>query len=149
MLLELRCHQGTQDHRRDLPGSWRYASESAQLLPLRWVKSAKKLLHNNCTPSGHLNTDAYMPTIMSHRNTKDKDSGMSPTEVVYDKNLTDAFRFMSELKKYSNEGVQPMWREAWRIMELANCHRFYSQQEEMNAHAQQLLPLQVCTKDFV
>ena len=79
-------------------------------LPLRCVKSAKRLLRDNCTPSGHLNTDAYMPEIMSHRNTKDRDSGMSPTEVVYGKNLTDAFRFMSELDKYSDERVQPMSR---------------------------------------
>ena len=108
-------------------------------------KATPRQLH----PYGHLNTDAYMVAIMSHRNTQDRESGKSPAEVVYGRNLTDAFRFMSELDKYSNERVQPVWREAWRLKELANRHHFNSQQEETNAHARQLLPLQVGAKVFV
>ena len=37
------------------------------------VKSAKRLLRDHCTPSGRLNTDAYMMAIMAHRNTPDPD----------------------------------------------------------------------------
>ena len=103
------------------------------------MKSAKRLLLDHFTPSGHLNTDTYKLAIMSHRNTRDKDSGKSPAEV---------FCFMSELNKYSDEQVQPVWREAWRLKELANRHRFNSQQEETNAHARQLLPLRVGAKVF-
>ena len=42
------------------------------------VKSAKRLLRDHCTPLGHLNTDTYMLAIMSHRNTRDKDTGKVP-----------------------------------------------------------------------
>ena len=68
--------------------------------------------------------------------------------MVYGKRLDDAFRFMSELDKYSDERVQPVWREAWRRKELANRHCFYSQQEETIAEARQLLPLRVGAKVF-
>ena len=67
------------------------------------MKSAKRLLRDHCAPLGHLNIDAYMLVIMSHRNTRDKDSGKSPTEVVYGKRLGYAFRFMSELNTVTSE----------------------------------------------
>ena len=91
------------------------------------VKSAKRLLRDHCTPSGRLNTDAYMMAIMAHRNTPDPVSGLSPAQVVYGRPLQDTFLFMSDINKFSNQRVRGLWREAWSLKERANRHRFYSQ----------------------
>ena len=60
------------------------------------VKSAKRLLRDHCTPSGRLDTDAYMMAIMAHRNTPDPTSGLSPAKIVYSRPLLDAFRFSDQ-----------------------------------------------------
>ena len=113
------------------------------------VKSVKRLLRDHCTPSGKLDTDAYMMGIMAHHNTPDLASGLSPAQVVYDRPLLDAFRFMSDINKFSDQRVQGLWREAWALKERANRHRFYSQREAKNAHARELVMLNVGAKVFV
>ena len=57
-------------HHRLSSGHYRQSNSRAEGV----VKSAKRLLRDNCTPTGHLNTDAYMLAIMSHHNTQDRDS---------------------------------------------------------------------------
>ena len=59
------------------------------------IKSAKRLLRDHCTPTGRLDTDAYMTAIMAHRNTPDLILGLSPAQIVYGRPLQDAFWFMS------------------------------------------------------
>ena len=113
------------------------------------VKSAKRLLRDHCMPSGRLNTDAYMMAIMAHRNTPDPISGLSPAQIVYGRPLQDAFRFMSDIDKFSDQRVRGVWREAWSLKERANTHRFYSQREATNAHARELARLDVGAKVFV
>ena len=90
-----------------------------------------------------------MMGIMAHRNTPDPASGLSPAQVVYVRPLLDAFRFMSDIDKFSDQRVQGVWREAWALKERANRRRFYSQREATNAHAPELVPLDVGAKVFV
>ena len=66
---------------------------------------------------------------------------MSPAKVIYGRRLTDAFKFMSTTDKFSDEAVQPTWRQAWELKESANRHRFYSQREQKNKMAR---PLHSC-----
>ena len=66
------------------------------------VKSAKRLLRDHRTPSGRLDMDAYMLAIMAQRNTPDPASGLSPAQIVYGRSLQDAFRFMSDIDKFSD-----------------------------------------------
>ena len=97
------------------------------------VKSAKRLLRDHCTPTGRLDTDSYMLAIMAHCNTNNPETKMSPAKVIYGRRLTDAFKFMSTMDKFSNEAVQPTWRIAWELNESANRHHFYSQREKQRA----------------
>ena len=107
------------------------------------VKSAKRLLRDHCSPSGRLDTDAYMMAIMAHRNTPDPFLGLSPGQIVYGRPLQDTFRFMSD-NKFSDQRVRGIWWEAW-----ANRHHFYSQREATNVHARELGLLDVGAKVFV
>ena len=113
------------------------------------VKSAKRLLRNHCTPSGHLDTDGYMLAIMAHRNTNDPETKISPAMVIYGRRLTDAFKFMTRTDKFSDEAVQPAWRQAWELKERANRHRFFSQREQTNKTSRPLAPLPIGAKVFI
>ena len=113
------------------------------------VKSAKRLLQNHCTPTGRLDTDGYMLAFMAHRNTPDPDTKKSPAQVIYGRNLTNAFKFMSATDKFSNKAVHPTWREAWKLKERPNRHRFYSQQEQTNKTSRPLKQLPIRAKVFI
>ena len=57
-------------------------------------------------------------------------SGLTPAQVENGQPLLDAFRFMSDIDKFSDQHVQGVWREAWALKERANRHHFYSQRSE-------------------
>ena len=111
------------------------------------VKIAKRLLRNHTLRNGSLDTNAFMIAIMGHRNTPDPLSGLSPAQVIYGRNLPDAFRFTNEI--FKDKKVRETWRTAWRLKEKANRHRFFCQQQTTNARSKAAAPLPVGTRVFV
>ena len=53
------------------------------------VKSMKRLIRNNLGPNGDLDNDGFSRAILSYRNTPDRDTGLSPAQVVFDRVLKD------------------------------------------------------------
>ena len=49
---------------------------------------------------------AYMMAILAHRNTPDPASGLSLAQVVYGRPLLEAFQFMSDIDKFSDQRVE-------------------------------------------
>ena len=86
---------------------------------------------------------------MAHRNTNNPETKILPAMVIYGRRLTDAFKFMTRTGKFSDEAVQPAWRQAWELKERANRHRFFSQREQTNKTAKPLAPLPLGAKVFI
>lgn len=54
------------------------------------VKMTKRLLEDNVTENGDLNTDKVVRALLQQRNTPDKNFKLSPAEVLFGRNLKDA-----------------------------------------------------------
>ena len=53
------------------------------------VKSMKRILTTNISPSGSLDTDAVAKALLLHRNTPPADMGVLPSELLFGRNITD------------------------------------------------------------
>ena len=73
----------------------------------------------NASPSGDLNNDLFLRTLLQFRNSPDPDCDMSPAEIVFGHPLRDAFSFANRLPKFTNRSIRRAWREAWRAKEDA------------------------------
>ncbi len=54
------------------------------------VKSVKRLITNNTGPGGSLDSDAFTTALLTYRNTPDRDTGVSPDQVLFARRLRDA-----------------------------------------------------------
>ena len=77
------------------------------------VKSVKRLLRSNISPSGSLDNDKFVRALLQLRNTPDPDCKRSPAEIVFGHPIRDVFLFVNKLEKFSNKFISPIWREAW------------------------------------
>ena len=55
------------------------------------VKSAKRMLRENIGANGSLNTDRFLRALMLHRNTPDRDTGLSPSQIIFGRAVRDFF----------------------------------------------------------
>ena len=53
------------------------------------VKSMKRLIRENTNPDGSLWNDKFLMAVMQYRNTPDRDTGLSPAQVIFGRNLRD------------------------------------------------------------
>ena len=53
------------------------------------VKSGKRILMDNMSPDGKLNTDKFLRAMLQYRNTPQPDTRMSPAQIVYGRYLRD------------------------------------------------------------
>ena len=68
------------------------------------VKSMKRLCRENTNIDGSLNNDKFLRAVMAYRNTPDRDTGRSPAQVIFGRELRDFLP--SPLKRYK---PQPQW----------------------------------------
>ena len=54
------------------------------------VKSAKRILRENITPTGSLNTDQACRALLQYRNTPIQHIGLSPAQILFHRNLRDS-----------------------------------------------------------
>ena len=113
------------------------------------VKSAKRLLRSNIGTSGTLDSDKFLRGMMQLRNTPDPDCKLSPSQILFGKQLRDAFGFVNRLGKYNNQAINPIWREAWQMKEHALRTRFIKTSEKINNHAKDLARLEIGDRCFI
>ena len=113
------------------------------------VKTAKRLLRSNTSPSGTLDSDRFLRAMLQLRNTPDPDCNISPAQIVFGRPIRDAFAFVSRLNRFTNCNIRPEWREAWRQKEVALRNRFHRTAETLNEHAHPLTPLRVGDRCYV
>ena len=47
------------------------------------------MLRENVSPSGHLNTDKFLCALLNYRNTPERDTGLSPAQVIFGHPIRD------------------------------------------------------------
>ena len=54
------------------------------------VKSMKRLIMDNVGNSGSLNNDFFASTLLNYHNTPDRDTGLSPSQILFARQLRDS-----------------------------------------------------------
>ena len=55
------------------------------------VRTAKRMLRENISSGGNLDTNKFLRALLTHRNTPDRDTGRSPAQVVFGRPVKDFF----------------------------------------------------------
>ena len=96
---------------------------------------------SNTAPTGNLDHDRFLRTILQLRNTPDHDCNLSPAQIIFGLPLRDSLTFVNRLEKFSNPHIQPLWRQAWTAKEEALCTRISRTTESLQTHSRPLRPL--------
>ena len=102
------------------------------------VKSAKRMLRENVSPSGHLNTDKFLRALLNHRNTPDRDTGLSPAQVIFGHPIRDFLPVKPGRYKPRQE-----WMMTMEKREQALARRHARQEQLLSEHTKTLPPLKV------
>ena len=107
------------------------------------MKAMKRLLQDNVGPNGEIDTEKYVRAILQFRNTPDSDSGLSPAQVIFGRQLRDILPFQPRSQVFDNTQIRPLWRNIWSEKEEALRTRFGKQVESLTARSRALSPLSV------
>ncbi len=105
------------------------------------VKKAKRLLTDNISPNGSLNTDNLLRALLQVRNTPDKDSKLSLAQVIFGRPLRDAFSFINRQPFFNSCAVQSKWHEIWKAKEQGVVQNEDRASIRLNEHNRLLKPL--------
>ena len=105
------------------------------------VKSMKRLLTSHTTADGDLATEAVAAGLLTYRNTPDAETGLSPAQIVFGRNLRDLLPVAPQTQVFTSDAVHPAWRDAWTRQEEALRIRFAKQLDVLTPHTRQLPPL--------
>ena len=104
------------------------------------VKSMKRMVRSNLGPGGSLETDSFSQALMEYRNTPDRDTGRSPAQVVFGRQLRD-FIPVSPGKYQSRRE----WLLTQEEREKALCRRHLVKGEELSRGVKVQTPLALGT----
>ncbi|XP_071478837.1 uncharacterized protein [Diadema antillarum] len=102
------------------------------------VKSVKRLIMSNTSPTGALDTDAFQRAMLQYRNTPDRDTKLSPAMCVFGHAIQD-FIPVAPGKYLPHQA----WRETLVAREEALRTRHMRDAERWAEHTKRLLPLAV------
>ena len=106
------------------------------------VKSAKRMLRENIGPNGKLNTVRMSQAIMTHRNTPDETTGLSPAELMLGRPLRDFLPSKSMWNPLkSNKDLANHWKEVAEWREKALAKRSSRDQERWSFGTKDLPPI--------
>ena len=161
LIKELRCHFTTFGISSELSsdGGPEYTASATQKFLKEWkvnfrlssayfphsnqraevgVRTAKRMLRENITPGGSLDTNKFLRALLTHRNTPDRDTGRSPAQVIFGRPIKDFFPV------HPNQ-FQP--RAEWLLTaeqrETALAQRHARQGQLLTEHTKVLTPLKV------
>ena len=99
------------------------------------VKTMKRLIRDNVTLSGNLDTAKLSRALLQYRNTRDRDIGKSPAEMLMNRQLRD---FMP---KHRTQLIGPVWERLARQREEALAVRGAKLKERLQQQTKSLLSL--------
>ena len=102
------------------------------------VKSMKRLLTAHTDANGSLETEAVAAGLLQYRNTPDPQSGLSPAQIVFGKNLRDLLPVAPKTQVFTCPMVHPIWRQTWEKQEEALRLRFAKQVDDLRSNTRQL-----------
>ena len=102
------------------------------------VKSMKRLIRENTSGDGGLDNDKFLRALMQYRNTPDRDTGISPAQVIFGRNLRDFLPAPQSRYK-----PQPEWIMIAEDREKALAKRAVANMERLSRGTKELSPLNV------
>ena len=102
------------------------------------VRAAKRMLRENLSASGNLDTDRFLRALLTYRNTPDRDTGKSPAQVVFGHPIKDFFPVHPQ-----NFQPRPEWLLTAQQREVALARRHTRQGAILAEHTKVLKPLQM------
>ena len=102
------------------------------------VKTVKRMLMANTSPSGSLNIDAFQRAMLIYRNSIDPETKASPALIVFGRPIRDPIP--TPLGKYCPHMT---WKETMVNREIALAKRHSREHEKWSEHTRELKPLQV------
>ena len=107
------------------------------------VKSMKCLIQDNVKPDGQIDSESYVRAILQFRNTPDSQNGISPSEVVFGRQLRDVLPVKPRTQVFSDPGIRPVWKNIWRQREETLRNRSVRQTEALRAKTHRLMSFQL------
>ena len=108
------------------------------------VKTAKRILHENVSSTGSLNTEAASKALLQYRNTPIQGVGLSPAQILFHRNLRDSIPVQVHTLKPHHQ-----WILAAQNRERALQKRNMTTAKRYNTFTRDLGPLEVGTKVLV
>ena len=102
------------------------------------VKTVKRLLMDNTSPTGSLDTDNFQRAILTYRNSIDPETKASPALILFGRPVRDAIPIPPG--RYCPHNT---WKELLEHRERALAKRHSREHEKWSEHTQMLQPLQV------
>ena len=102
------------------------------------VKSMKRLIRENTNGDGSRTNDKFLQALMTYRNTPDRDTQLSPAQVIFGRNLRDFLP--SPQTRYK---PQPQWIMLREDREKALAKRAVSNMEKLDRNCRVLTKLAV------
>ena len=102
------------------------------------VKSIKRILRDNIGRAGSLDTDKVAASLLNYRNTPDRDTSLSPAQILFARSLKDTIP-----TNPVNLQLRPEWILTAEARERALSRRHLARQTDLQSHAKQLKPLTV------
>ena len=98
------------------------------------VKSAKRLVMENLGPGGSLDTDKFARALLAHRNCPDSETGLSPAQIIFGRQLRDHLPALVSRYQPRKE-----WRLEADLRERAMAKR-HGRMEKVLQHGSKALP---------
>ena len=108
------------------------------------VKTMKRILTDNTGPGGTLDNDKVVRAILQYRNTPDPETGMSPAEVIFGRQIRDFTPVLPGCYKPRDE-----WRRTMQMREEVLRRRHVRDHERWSEHTQRLPPLKAGDHVFI
>ena len=108
------------------------------------VKTCKRMLMDNTGPNGEIDLDKFQRAMLQYRNTPDRDTGLSPAQMIFGRPIKDFIPILPGSYRPHNT-----WIETSRAREEAMRARNVRNAERLTEHTVRLRPLKVGDRVFI